>query len=314
MARATGALCTIYKNSDFTYEINYITIAVRYNNQWLFLKSDKPDGIKMISSHIKTNEPHEAAVRRELYNKAGIVAANVYEAAIYSVSVNQDKFRRNRATYGKLFFAECVCLGKNPSDNQPEIVLTEQAPTEAQFANPSVEYPLFRKVNCMQSLEEIKNCAPYSFEKLCGAVTYCNDGGIIKYILIKNLSGHIGFPKGHAENGENELETAKREVFEETGLYPLFDAKFRHSFTYTVPRQCHSTDKKTALHKTAVYFIGTFSAKDIANIKIQEEEVLNWWLVPYKEALRLLNKHTDRRLLTLANSRIEQIEKQSSRS
>ena len=47
-----------------------------------------------------------------------------------------------------------------------------------------------------------------AFEKLCGAVTYCRENGIIKYILIKNLSGHIGFPKGHSENGESEQQTA----------------------------------------------------------------------------------------------------------
>ena len=33
--------------------------------------------------------------------------------------------------------------------------------------------------------------------------------------LIKNNSGHIGFPKGHIEYGENERETALAEVFEE---------------------------------------------------------------------------------------------------
>ena len=70
-----------------------------------------------------------------------------------------------------------------------------------------------------------------------------------------------------------------------------------------------SNNRKPLLHKTAVYFIANFPTEDIPNIKIQEEEVLNWWFVPYQEAIRLLNKNTDRRLLELANRWIEQNQK-----
>ena len=127
--------------------------------------------------------------------------------------------------------------------------------------------------------------------------------------MIKNLSGHIGFPKGHAENHESELDTAQREVFEETGLKPEINTNFRHFFTYNAPGIPALSDKKIMLHKTAVYFAAKFDNSDIPNIKIQEEEVLNWWLVPYKEATKLLNKHTDRRMLELANNFILQTEK-----
>lgn len=52
-------------------------------------------------------------------------------------------------------------------------------------------------------------------EKTCGSVMFTRENGIKKYLLIKNDSGHIGFPKGHVEYGESEAETAEREVFEE---------------------------------------------------------------------------------------------------
>ncbi|MBD3304395.1 NUDIX domain-containing protein, partial [Candidatus Woesearchaeota archaeon] len=52
--------------------------------------------------------------------------------------------------------------------------------------------------------------------------TRCS-GGIIfnngKYLLVKHKEGgHWDFPKGHAEEGETEEETALREIYEETGL------------------------------------------------------------------------------------------------
>lgn len=51
-------------------------------------------------------------------------------------------------------------------------------------------------------------------EKSAGAVII-NDK---KVLLLHYSSGHWDFPKGHIEKGETELETAKREVKEETGL------------------------------------------------------------------------------------------------
>lgn len=40
----------------------------------------------------------------------------------------------------------------------------------------------------------------------------------IRYFLIQHLAGHWGFPKGHHEEGESDLEAAVREFKEETGL------------------------------------------------------------------------------------------------
>ena len=47
---------------------------------------------------------------------------------------------------------------------------------------------------------------------------YIFESGNIKYLLVRNLSGVYGFPKGHVEDNETEEETAIREVFEETGV------------------------------------------------------------------------------------------------
>ena len=55
-------------------------------------------------------------------------------------------------------------------------------------------------------------------EKSCGAVIFTRDEEDLKFVLIKNLEGSYGFPKGHVEDNETEEETALREVKEEVGL------------------------------------------------------------------------------------------------
>ena len=126
------------------------------------------------------------------------------------------------------------------------------------------------------------------FEKTGGAVMYTEKDGERRYLLIKNESGHIGFPKGHIDYGENEYATAKREVFEETGLtlVPLGD--FRHEYTYL-------TREKTV--KTGVFFIGHYEYREP---EIQEDEILDDWLLTYEEALGKLNFPEDRDLLAKA--------------
>ena len=56
-------------------------------------------------------------------------------------------------------------------------------------------------------------------EKSCGAIVYRKYHGNLEILLIKHVnSGHWSFPKGHVEAGETEVETALREIKEETGI------------------------------------------------------------------------------------------------
>ena len=52
------------------------------------------------------------------------------------------------------------------------------------------------------------------FEKCCGCIIL-NEG---KLLLVKHNVGHWGFPKGHMEKDEIEIQTAIREVKEETNV------------------------------------------------------------------------------------------------
>lgn len=68
-------------------------------------------------------------------------------------------------------------------------------------------------------------------EKSCGAIVV-NDNKQI--LLVKHNKGHYSFPKGHTEVGETEIETATREVKEETNIDIICDETKRFKITYNV--------------------------------------------------------------------------------
>lgn len=111
------------------------------------------------------------------------------------------------------------------------------------------------------------------YEKSCGAVIFDND----KVLVLKQVQGHWGFPKGHVENNETEIETAIREIKEETNLDVEINEKFRYVETYS---------PKENVTKDVVFFV----AKKIGgDVKPQEEEVSEIKWVSPKEALQLVS-------------------------
>ncbi|MBE6609788.1 MAG: NUDIX domain-containing protein [Ruminococcaceae bacterium] len=129
-------------------------------------------------------------------------------------------------------------------------------------------------------------------ERSCGAVVWRKRGGRRHYLIIQNRSGHNGFPKGHMEYGETELETAQREILEETSLDVMIDTSFKAEYRYLVDGY---------IHKTALYFLASYTEGDF---RPQKGEVFGIWLLPYEEALEKLDYEQDRRVLRLAEKRL----------
>jgi len=131
------------------------------------------------------------------------------------------------------------------------------------------------------------------YEKSCGAVVYTVHDEEPLYLLIRNRSGHIGFPKGHVEYGEDECATMTREIREETSLCVTPDLSFREEYNYVL---------WGVVHKRAVYSMARFAFGDA--VTTMENEIFGDWLVPFTEAKKLLSYDNDRRILTLAHERI----------
>jgi 8-oxo-dGTP pyrophosphatase MutT (NUDIX family) len=125
-------------------------------------------------------------------------------------------------------------------------------------------------------------------EESCGAVIYCGD----EYLLLHYEAGHWGFPKGNRERGETKLETAIREIEEETGLRNLEFTDFEKDTTYFYKRE-----GKT-VYKTVTYFLAESRTKEVV---ISWEHTGFAWL-PYEKALEKLTYTNAQDVLKSAKS------------
>lgn len=122
------------------------------------------------------------------------------------------------------------------------------------------------------------------YEKSCGAIVL--DGG--KILVIQQAEGHWGFPKGHVEAGETEVQTAIREIKEETNYDVEVNENYRYVETYS---------PKEGVEKDVVFFVGKKVAGDM---RPQEEEVQNILWLTYEETLERLTYENSKEILKKA--------------
>ena len=101
------------------------------------------------------------------------------------------------------------------------------------------------------------------------------------------------FPKGHVEKGEKEIDTVKREVFEETDLK---DIKFIEGFKEWI-KYFFKFKGKTVFKIVTFYLIETRSEK----VKISGEHIGYKWL-PYEEAIEKLTFKNAKEILRKADA------------
>ena len=132
-------------------------------------------------------------------------------------------------------------------------------------------------------------------EKSCGAIVYRRFHGNVEILLIKHInSGHWSFPKGHVEGDETELETARREIKEETGLDVILDQTFRETVSYSPKRDTQ---------KVVVYFLALARNYDYVP---QEEEIAEIRWVDIVRAARMLTYENDKTIVNKARAAIKQ--------
>jgi len=126
-------------------------------------------------------------------------------------------------------------------------------------------------------------------EKSCGAVIYYVHTNNEKYYLIERAKkGHKSLCKGHVENNETEIETALREIREETGLKVKIEDGFRETIEYAPYQGCM---------KEVVFFVARASSLEVTP---QESEVSEIYWLPYTSAMSTLTHQSDKDVLTKA--------------
>ena len=110
-------------------------------------------------------------------------------------------------------------------------------------------------------------------EKSCGCIIINDNKVLLVYEKNRNF---WGFPKGHVEEKENEIQTALREVKEETGLDVEIISDKRYKLHYII---------RDEIDKTVILYL----AKPINNVITKQEseiEEANWF--SYRDAINTL--------------------------
>lgn len=102
------------------------------------------------------------------------------------------------------------------------------------------------------------------------------------------MGGHWSFPKGHVEFKETEVQTALREVKEETGLNIQLIDDFRREVSYS-PRP--------GVDKDVVYFLG-YAEDSRTRRQVEEISEIRW--IDIDRCYRFLSYSNDRILLESA--------------
>lgn len=117
-------------------------------------------------------------------------------------------------------------------------------------------------------------------ERSYGIIPIAQTPSGFEFLLIQQTQGHWTFPKGHKAWGEIPIETAKRELREETGVSEVYvdqDATFETYYTH---------DEGLITRRKTVLFFPGFIQK--GSIKMQEAEIIDYAWVSFQKAKELL--------------------------
>jgi 8-oxo-dGTP pyrophosphatase MutT (NUDIX family) len=116
--------------------------------------------------------------------------------------------------------------------------------------------------------------------KSCGVLLF-RESPRLGFLLLRH-SNRLDLPKGHTEEGEDEMATARRELDEETG-YGIDDViihtHFRHEVTYHAPYRRFGGE---LVEKTLVVFLARLLVQ--RDPKVTEHQGFQWvdWSPPHR--------------------------------
>jgi len=129
-----------------------------------------------------------------------------------------------------------------------------------------------------------------NLERSCGAIVFTRRNSQLLFVVVQEQAGAYSFPKGHMEGKETELETARREVFEEIGIQPCFLDGFLQEDEYDLA-------EKPGTRKHVTYFLA--EVRDETPIP-RAGEIKEILLLPYERALACFSHEKPRQILHAA--------------
>ena len=136
-------------------------------------------------------------------------------------------------------------------------------------------------------------------ETSCGCIIFDRETKSKVLVVYEKGRNFWGFPKGHIEEGENEFQTALREVKEEVGLdVDIVDSKYRYEMNYIIE------DKQ--VDKTTVLYLA-FTKNNENDVTNQEEEIAESRWLSVEEALKVLSYDNVKQALMQAWNDLQKI-------
>ena len=142
-------------------------------------------------------------------------------------------------------------------------------------------------------------------ETSSGAVVYKKENNEYFFLLVYSVKNkEWSFPKGHIEKGETELEAAKREIFEETGIKQLkFIDGFKFTDSYLIKGVLPETKGETVTKNVMYYLCYT----DSSCINPDNNEISSCKWFNFNEALKSLKFENQHKLLEQAKTFLSKI-------
>jgi bis(5'-nucleosidyl)-tetraphosphatase len=136
---------------------------------------------------------------------------------------------------------------------------------------------------------------PQIKDKSIGVILFCKFPRSIKFLILRHKKGHWSFAKGHRNKGETAVETARRELSEEAGIY---DVDFLSGRFLIKENYIFNNKKNLKVRKSVDYFI---ARSDTKKVKIDNREIINYkWCTP-GAAEKIITYAESRKTLRKAN-------------
>ncbi len=133
-----------------------------------------------------------------------------------------------------------------------------------------------------------------------GTVPILKKDGEILFLIVKHAEGHWGFPKGHQDFGETPLQTAERELFEETGIT---NADIRENVRFE-ERYRYEMEGET-FDKTVVYFLAEAKNGENRTPDDFEKEIPEIRWVSFEEGMKMLTFEESKEILKAAMEKFQ---------
>lgn len=131
-----------------------------------------------------------------------------------------------------------------------------------------------------ESLEKL----PTKKQVVAGFVVYRRTPDGIKFLLLYRRGNYWNFPKGHFEPGERSIDTALRELEEETGIKK---SELRIAPNFRAYERFYFKIGNQGIYDTVILFLAETHKADIS-IEPEEHSGFGWFL--YHDALNILGK------------------------